>query len=362
MSLGSGFSYQGIAGHSCGGRQFSTVKVNDRPAHGCAGNFDDGLAGNGALITVGGVGDSTNNPTDATSTTSPTGEDDELYNLKPLMQQGDATLTIDTENPSGDDNLFLAVISVTAQASVTTEVCNDGIDNDGDGFIDQNDPDCISVQLASNTYSVNEAAGPASIGVTLTTRNGQPTTRTVTADVVTSNGSATSPADYAGGTRTVTFAPGVTSATASIPIVNDNLAEGDETVNLTLGNPTNAVVGSPSAATLTIVDDDTGDHTPPVCALATKTDTGITVRTNDSGSGLASIVVNQKKNANVTVPPFAQGTTSDVIVTRRQDQAGRLLLGPNDRDRQGRQPHGLRPHLGAGRRGGRRDVQRRGRR
>ncbi len=57
------------------------------------------------------------------------------------------------------------------------------------------------------------------------------------------------------------------------------------------------------------------DKTPPVCALASKSATGITILTKDSGSGLASVTVNQQKNATVTTPAFTPGTTSDVIST-----------------------------------------------
>lgn len=66
LSLGSGFSLQGIgAEHECGTSlsQSSLVDVNGTRLTSCAGNFDDGLEGdNDALITTGGVGDSTNNP------------------------------------------------------------------------------------------------------------------------------------------------------------------------------------------------------------------------------------------------------------------------------------------------------------
>lgn len=177
MSLGSGFSYQGVDGHVCGGSQFSTVTVNDLPLAGCAGNYDDGVGNNGALITVGGVGDSTANPTDGTSSTSPTGDDDELYNLAPFMNTGDTSLVINTTNPSQDDNLFLSVISVTAQAAVTTEICNDGIDNDGDGLIDLADPDCQIPSTFHLDLTPATATNPVGTQHTVTatlTNNGSP--------------------------------------------------------------------------------------------------------------------------------------------------------------------------------------------
>jgi hypothetical protein len=140
MSLGSGHSYQsGQPGHICAPFQFSIVDVNSQRLTSCAGNFDDGAGNDGALVTVGGVGDSTDNPVDPNSQT---GTDDELYNLEPFLAQGATNIEIKTSNPSGDDDLFLAVISLSATATVTNEDCDDGIDNDGDGLVDGADPDC----------------------------------------------------------------------------------------------------------------------------------------------------------------------------------------------------------------------------
>jgi len=81
----------------------------------------------------------------------------------------------------------------------------------------------------------------------------------VTVNYATSNGTATAGSDYTAKSGTLTFAAGVTSKTFAIPIVKDTLDESDETVNLTLSNPTGgATLGTPDTAVLTIIDNDTG--------------------------------------------------------------------------------------------------------
>jgi hypothetical protein len=167
MSLGSGFSFQGgVDPHDCAGGQFSTVTVNDSPLTSCAGNFDDGVGSNGGLITVGGVGDSTDNPADGTSSSS--GTDDELYNLAPFLDDGDTALVINTANPSNDDNLFLAVVAFTGEAAVTTEICDDGIDNDGDELIDAADPDCTPPSVFDLDLTPATATNPVGTEHTVT--------------------------------------------------------------------------------------------------------------------------------------------------------------------------------------------------
>ena len=142
LSLGIQFSYQGAPGNVCSGGQYSTVDINGSRLTSCAGNYDDGEGQDGALLTVGGVGDSTDIPTDPNATD--TGTDDELYGISSFITNGDTSLSIVNENPSGDDSIFLAVLSITGQVSgVSGEICNDQRDNDGDTLIDTADPDCI---------------------------------------------------------------------------------------------------------------------------------------------------------------------------------------------------------------------------
>ena len=107
--------------------------------------------------------------------------------------------------------------------------------------------------FGAREYSVDENRGPAVVTVT---RSGS-ATGVATVRFQTINGTATAPADYTAIDRTLTFSPGVRSLSVPITIVNDTLAEGPETVTLTLSNPVGAVLATErTTVTLTIVDDD----------------------------------------------------------------------------------------------------------
>jgi hypothetical protein len=113
MSLGVTFGYQGSD-------QFSTVAVNGLPLSSAAGGQDDGEPADGALITVGGLGDSTDNPADPMATPSHARSDDELYDLRPFVKNGDRTITVDTTNPSYDDNVMLATFTMNPPVTKIT--------------------------------------------------------------------------------------------------------------------------------------------------------------------------------------------------------------------------------------------------
>jgi hypothetical protein len=88
-----------------------------------------------------------------------------------------------------------------------------------------------------------EASGAAAFTVALQAPDVNP----VTVDYATHDGSATAPADYTTAAGTLTFDPGETTKTVTVPIADDRLSEGDETFTLTAG----AVTG-----TATIADDE----------------------------------------------------------------------------------------------------------
>jgi hypothetical protein len=120
-----------------------------------------------------------------------------------------------------------------------------------------NDP-APSVQFSSSAYTASEIGGMASITVTLSTESGQ----SVSVDYATSDGTATADDDYLAAIDTLTFAPGVVTKVFTVTIINDSIADKDETVNLTLSNPDDATLGTPDSATLTIVDDEKAVYLP----------------------------------------------------------------------------------------------------
>ena len=65
---------------------------------------------------------------------------------------------------------------------------------------------------------------------------------TVTVQYATADGSATAGSDYKARSGTLSFAPGTTSLSLSVPILGDTLAEPDETLLVNLANPVNALI------------------------------------------------------------------------------------------------------------------------
>jgi len=94
LELGLGISY------GAGGEQFSTVDVNGQRLSSAAGGYDDGELQNGALLTVGGTGDSPANPVDPNAGPEVPDVDDELYDLVPFVSDGATSISVSTANPS----------------------------------------------------------------------------------------------------------------------------------------------------------------------------------------------------------------------------------------------------------------------
>jgi hypothetical protein len=83
-----------------------------------------------------------------------------------------------------------------------------------------------------------------------------PTTGTLMVDVTGVSGTATANTDFTITPGTLTFGPGVTKLNVTVAAPDDAVAEGAEQATLQLANPVNASLGMPSAATLTIQDNE----------------------------------------------------------------------------------------------------------
>ena len=143
------------------------------------------------------------------------------------------TLLVSLRNPTG--GVALGNLS-TAQVAIT--------DNDLGG----------TLAFATATYSVGEG-GPQ---VTLTVRRTSGIASGVSVSYATADGTATAGSDYTQTSGVLNFAAGVLTQTLTIPILEDALAEGDETFTVTLTGPTGgAVLGALSTATVKIVDNET---------------------------------------------------------------------------------------------------------
>ena len=113
----------------------------------------------------------------------------------------------------------------------------------------------MTVQFSASMASAAETANATTEVALVVTRTGD-TTAPVTVNYASSDGTASERSDYLAALGTLHFAAGETSKTISVYIVDDAFGEGSETFDLTLSNPTGAVLGVPATTTITINSDE----------------------------------------------------------------------------------------------------------
>ena len=120
-----------------------------------------------------------------------------------------------------------------------------------------------TIQLSASSYSLSENGGSITITVNRTgDTSGSANASFRTSDIAglqgctVVNGRASERCDYVTSLGTVRFAAGESSKTITIPLINDVLVEGSETFTITLSNAVGATLGSSTAATVTILDND----------------------------------------------------------------------------------------------------------
>ncbi len=213
------------------------------------------------------------------------------------------TLNITLSNPVG--NVYL-----NSPASAVLTI----VDND------------TSLAFSSATYSVAENAGTATITVTRTGSSAA----AVSVDYATSNGSAQAGSDYTATTGTISFAAGDTAPkTFSVSIVDDMKIEPNETVVLTLSNPTGgATIGNPGTATLTIVDNEPAQLINISTRSVVQTGNNVMIGGFTIGGGGSKTVLIRARGPSLSGAPFnLTGTLANPYVKL---YSGSTVIAQND--------------------------------
>ncbi|WP_338415117.1 Calx-beta domain-containing protein, partial [uncultured Sphaerotilus sp.] len=190
--------------------------------------------------------------TAVTSVTVPAGQTSATFDITTIddaLAEGTETITVSLGEITGGG--FEAIAGNPAQATVTTSLVDDS------GPFGPGEPGPEDTCLVSITGPGSVVEGEVASGYTVSL------TQPAVTDVVvklTYSGTATDGSDYTAVTS-VTIPAGQTSATFDIATIDDALAEGTETITVSLGEITGggfeAIAGNPAQASVTtsLVDD-----------------------------------------------------------------------------------------------------------
>jgi hypothetical protein len=140
-----------------------------------------------------------------------------------------------------DETVSLALSNVSGGVLGSSAATLSILDDDGSP----------TVRFTTATH-IHGESGSVDIFVELSNPTGLP----VTVDYASSNGTATSGADYTAVSGQLSFPVGVLSRSFTVAITPDNIDEIDEAFDITLSNPQNATTGALGGTTVTITDDD----------------------------------------------------------------------------------------------------------
>jgi len=215
--------------------------------------------------------------------------------LADTVDEANETVTITLSNPSG-----------TPPAVVI---------NDGTAVLTISDDDTAPAISIDDVTTTSEAG----IGQQVTVRLNNASEQTVTVDYTTSNVTAWAGDDYTADNGTVTFNPGSISEIISIPILQDNIDEINETFEIQLSNSSNATIAD-NTSIVTITDDE---------GLPTITVSDFTTDNETAGNVTATVSLNAASSLNIS----ATYSTADITATAGSDYAastGPLTFAPGD--------------------------------
>ena len=208
---------------------------------------------------------------------------------------GNRTFLVTLSNPQGG-----ATLGTPSSSTVT-------IVNDDRGGV---------LQFSATSYTVTEPTSVTATATITVTRTGT-SLGAATVAFSTANGTATAGSDYVATATTLVFGQGETSKTVGVPILPDGVAEGNETVLLTLANPGGgATLGTLVTAVLTIVDSAPSTRFSASTFSVTE-GSAATITVLRGGSATGTLRVN-----------YATGGGSALVDTDYKAVAGTLTFGP----------------------------------
>jgi hypothetical protein len=189
------------------------------------------------------------------------------------------------------------------------------------GLVTINDDDpAPTISISNTAVVVQESAGTALVPVT---RSGG-SAGTVTVDYATGNATAIAGSDYTAVSGTLTFGPGETVHTISIPILNDNVHEVTESFNVGIANATGGATITPDASGLVFINDD--DRVPTI--------TIDNVSVTEGNAGTTNAVFNLHLSAASAAPLVASYFTQDVTANSYNADytytSGSLIFAPGE--------------------------------
>ncbi|RTZ65846.1 MAG: hypothetical protein DSZ29_03830 [Aquificaceae bacterium] len=186
----------------------------------------------------------------------------QTVDIKLLAKDGTTQdLLLNTVN-DGSQNLNIPNNIKSVSHARIMVACRDNIFfavSKGNIAIGTNKPPTTSINVTISNVSVKESsANKANFTITLSHASDQRTSIQYT----TVNGTAKAGSDFLFDTGVLLIPAGKISETISIPILNDQLVEDNETFQLQLSHPSNNINLFDSSATATIIDDDKKIDTP----------------------------------------------------------------------------------------------------
>ena len=226
----------------------------------------------------------------------------------------DQTIIVPVNGDTLDEinETFVVNLSNAANASI--------LDGQGMGTIQDDDPPPILSITPASVVEGNSGTVNALFAVTLLAPSSLP----VTVGFATADGSAVAGMDYQATSGTLTFDPGVTDQTITVPVNGDTLDEINETFVVNLSNAVNATLSASPQGVGTIQDDDP----PPALSISPAT-----VVEGNSGTvnALFAVTLLAPSSLPVTVD-FATANGTAVAGSDYQATSGTLTFDPGVTD------------------------------